>query len=568
MFDTSLVCQLSTIHRGVHKSNSPGVSQGPYPAALFVRSPKSFCRPVGYTARCYFTIGESIEIEPRMSLIATFDDASIASTSSVSSDSSLSPDDSLPSTVPSRVPSSSRASALSRKRRAANVLPNIGFDGDASRRAPSSVNSPADGLSSQESDDGSKRLRSSQGSDSSRSVDQIAQLECSQGSVSSSSPVSGSKKIEHIVEGYEIFPVGKEFTAIHTETKAVMQVIVFNTGNECAQYQRVVSRLNEAERFSNRTASDIQRMREMIIPKGCDFRKSEVNGRFYLFCPMYHASLHALAQRKRPPSGNEEQIQKLFRQIVELVAFCHEIGINMRDLKLRKFVAVDKDFNTLRLNSVLDLIVYDDPSNDMIRDRQGCPAYVAPEILSIDNAEYAGRPADMWALGVLLYVLLTGRYPFYDATPQLLFQRIKIGRFQVPPSACVSPEAKQIFHVLLKTDPNERPTAQELLTMPWFQGLRDPEVSRLHSWALDAFAAIQDVAGFNLAAAAGARRQLQELLRPYRARHLRDEDHIVPRAIPRRGDRLHDSLLGYSLRSAVPSRSGSPAASPRSRRPP
>uniref|UniRef100_A0A1I8AI19 Protein kinase domain-containing protein n=1 Tax=Steinernema glaseri TaxID=37863 RepID=A0A1I8AI19_9BILA len=194
-------------------------------------------------------------------MIANIDIASTSSTESLASDSSLSTDDSLPSTVPSRVPPSSRASVLSRKRRAANVLPNIGFDGDSSRRAH--VNNPSDVLSASD-DDGSKRLRASQGSDSSRSIDQIAQIECSQGSVSSSSPVSGSKKIEHIVEGYKIISVGtKEFTAVQNETDAVMQVIVFNTSNECAQYQRVISRLNEADKFSTRTASNIQRMRKI-----------------------------------------------------------------------------------------------------------------------------------------------------------------------------------------------------------------------------------------------------------------------------------------------------------------
>lgn len=63
----------------------------------------------------------------------------------------------------------------------------------------------------------------------------------------------------------------------------------------------------------------------------------------------------------------------------------------------------------MRLRDIFDVFVCEDIKDDRLRDRHSCPAYVAPEILK-DSPEYAGRPADIWALGVLFYVLLFGRF--------------------------------------------------------------------------------------------------------------------------------------------------------------
>lgn len=50
----------------------------------------------------------------------------------------------------------------------------------------------------------------------------------------------------------------------------------------------------------------------------------------------------------------------------------------------------------------------DDPEEDLLQDKRGCPAYVSPEILRAHRT-YSGRAADMWSLGVILYTMLVGR---------------------------------------------------------------------------------------------------------------------------------------------------------------
>lgn len=62
----------------------------------------------------------------------------------------------------------------------------------------------------------------------------------------------------------------------------------------------------------------------------------------------------------------------------------------------------------LKLESLEDAVVLDDPAEDLLQDKRGCPAYVSPEILKA-NTTYSGKAADMWSLGVILYTMLVGR---------------------------------------------------------------------------------------------------------------------------------------------------------------
>lgn len=56
----------------------------------------------------------------------------------------------------------------------------------------------------------------------------------------------------------------------------------------------------------------------------------------------------------------------------------------------------------------MDAVVLKDPSDDLLREKRGCPVYVAPEILK-PSETYYGKAADMWSLGVILYTMLVGR---------------------------------------------------------------------------------------------------------------------------------------------------------------
>ena len=68
----------------------------------------------------------------------------------------------------------------------------------------------------------------------------------------------------------------------------------------------------------------------------------------------------------------------------------------------------------------------------------GTPGYLAPEVV---RKEPYGRPVDLWACGVILYILLVGYPPFWDDNQSRLFELIKAGKYEVRMSALVSVEA-------------------------------------------------------------------------------------------------------------------------------
>ncbi|XP_043566769.1 tribbles homolog 3 [Chiloscyllium plagiosum] len=160
----------------------------------------------------------------------------------------------------------------------------------------------------------------------------------------------------------------------------------------------------------------------------------------------------------------EEEAATLFRQMAEAVAHCHQHGIVLRDLKLRKFIFANRQRNKLRLENLDDACVLKG-EDDSLMDKHGCPAYVGPEILNTKQS-YSGRAADVWSLGVVLYTMLVGRYPFQDMEPAALFSKIRRGLYTVPDH--ISPKAKCLIQCILRRNPAERLTASEILDHPWF----------------------------------------------------------------------------------------------------
>lgn len=123
-------------------------------------------------------------------------------------------------------------------------------------------------------------------------------------------------------------------------------------------------------------------------------------------------------------------------------------------------------FRTQLILETLDdafLLAEDD---DTLADKHGCPAYVSPEILT-PTGRYSGKAADVWSLGVMLYTMLVGRYPFHDTEPAALFTKIRRGSYVIPDN--VSAKAKCLIRALLRMNPNERLTAEEALDHPWFR---------------------------------------------------------------------------------------------------
>jgi len=185
----------------------------------------------------------------------------------------------------------------------------------------------------------------------------------------------------------------------------------------------------------------------------------------YIIFPLNYGSVHSYILAKKKLSEPEAAL--LFKQIVSAVHYCHGKGIVLRDLKMGKFVFCDKERTQVKLESLEDAVILSDFSDDSLSDKHGCPNYVSPEKADIlrSNSKYPGKATDIWGLGIILYTMLVGKYPFNDADHTRLFGKIRKCHFTIPEN--LSHQVKCLLRCLLRKDPSGRLNCQQILSHPW-----------------------------------------------------------------------------------------------------
>ncbi|CAL8141939.1 unnamed protein product [Orchesella dallaii] len=164
---------------------------------------------------------------------------------------------------------------------------------------------------------------------------------------------------------------------------------------------------------------------------------------------------YVIKEKKLP----EAEAIRIFYKVVQIVERLHKLNIVHRDLKLGNII-LNKDTGEVTLaNFCLGKHLTSD--NDLLKDQRGSPAYISPDV--IIGKPYLGKPSDMWALGVVLYTMLYGQFPFYDQSPTELFRKIKTGEFQTPVDINVSKKTVELIQSLLVLDPKKRLTASQVL---------------------------------------------------------------------------------------------------------
>lgn len=187
------------------------------------------------------------------------------------------------------------------------------------------------------------------------------------------------------------------------------------------------------------------------------------------------------AIQRRGGAYSELDAARLVREIVRTVAQCHAAGVLIRDIKPENFLFASPAPDAPLKAIDFGISVFCEPGQE-VDVRAGTPIFIAPEVL---RCRYA-YPADMWSVGIVAYMLLSGRLPFTgeegaevaslymtshvynnkDVFRAVLYADLD---FERPPWDVVSAEALDFVQSLLSRNPEERPTATAALSHPWLR---------------------------------------------------------------------------------------------------
>lgn len=163
---------------------------------------------------------------------------------------------------------------------------------------------------------------------------------------------------------------------------------------------------------------------------------------------------------------SELKAARYFRIMVEVIHHCHQLGVIHRDIKPENFLLTSKGDSAELRTADFGLSCFFRPTEEF-DSIVGSAYYVAPEVL---RRKYTWQ-ADMWSLGVILYILLSGMPPFYGDTETQIFKMVLKSEVDLTsaPWPTISPHAKDLIRRLLTRDPAKRLTASETLQHKWLK---------------------------------------------------------------------------------------------------
>ncbi|XP_053203139.1 calcium/calmodulin-dependent protein kinase type II alpha chain-like isoform X8 [Panonychus citri] len=175
---------------------------------------------------------------------------------------------------------------------------------------------------------------------------------------------------------------------------------------------------------------------------------------------------------------SEADASHCIQQILESVNHCHMNNVVHRDLKPENLLLASKQKGAAVKLADFGLAIEVSGDRSAWFGFAGTPGYLSPEVL---RKEPYSKPVDIWACGVILYILLVGYPPFWDEDQHRLYAQIKAGAYDYPSPEwdTVTPEAKNLINSMLTINPEKRITAAEALKHPWICQ-RERVASTLH----------------------------------------------------------------------------------------
>lgn len=180
------------------------------------------------------------------------------------------------------------------------------------------------------------------------------------------------------------------------------------------------------------------------------------------FCP--NGTMADLLTKRKELT--EFEIQIYIIQIINILKYLRNNNIIHRDLKLSHFV-FSKNMELKLCGFHLAIKFKED--NQTVKGRSGTLDYMAPEV--VDSKKYYSYEIDLWSLGILIYRIIIGKFPFRTTIRELTENKIKSGEYSFPKNKIINENAKDLIRKLLILDPKKRLNLEQILDHNFFKNI-------------------------------------------------------------------------------------------------
>lgn len=162
---------------------------------------------------------------------------------------------------------------------------------------------------------------------------------------------------------------------------------------------------------------------------------------------------------------SESSSSEIMKQIFSGIGYCHSNNIIHRDLQPENLLLENGSSGAIK---IIDFVASSLLSTQNPFNSKKNPSFSAPEVI---NNLFFDSSCDLWSCGVIMYLLLSGKLPFYGKNENDIKNRVVQGEYslKIPGLSTVSEEARDLLRNLLQLDPTKRISAENALTHPWFQ---------------------------------------------------------------------------------------------------
>ncbi|KAJ3379029.1 hypothetical protein HDU84_007081 [Entophlyctis sp. JEL0112] len=157
----------------------------------------------------------------------------------------------------------------------------------------------------------------------------------------------------------------------------------------------------------------------------------------------------------------EDEARIMFRQLLGAIQYCHAHDIVHRDLKPEN-ILLDSNGNVKLIDFGFANVIREGNLMDTFC---GSPSYAAPEMIT--RKKYAGTGVDVWALGVILFVLVCGSHPFDHQHMGRMYSNILSGKFKFPENIQLTEDVKNLITSILNPNPSARARVSDLREHAW-----------------------------------------------------------------------------------------------------